>query len=77
VRNKVLKQTETEIKEMDKQIKKEIKDGILPDPNAPIDPNTGLPMDPNADPMGLGAPINEPDLAGQEKAVEAPEGGEI
>ena len=77
VRNKVLKQTEAEMKEMDKQIKKEISAGILPDPNAPIDPNTGLPMDPNADPMGLGAPINEPDLAGQEKAVEAPEGGEI
>jgi len=77
VRNKVLKQTETEIKEMDKQIEKEIKDGILPDPNAPVDPNTGLPIDPNADPMGLGAPVNEPDLASQEKAVEAPEGGEI
>ena len=77
VRNKVLKQSETEIKEMDKQIKKEISAGILPDPNAPVDPNTGLPMDPNADPMGLGAPVNEPDLASQEKAVEAPEGGEI
>ena len=77
VRNKILKQTETEIIEMDKQIEKEIKDGILPDPNAPVDPNTGLPIDPNADPMGLGQPINDPDLAQQEKAVEAPEGGEI
>ena len=78
VRNKVLKQSETEIKEMDKQIKKEISAGILPDPNAPIDPNTGLPIDPNAQgEMDLGAPVNEPDLAKQEKAVEAPEGGEI
>ena len=77
VRNKILKQTETEIIEMDEQIKKEIEEGILPDPNAPIDPNTGLPIDPNADPMGLGQPINDPDLAQQEKAVEAPEGGEI
>jgi len=77
VRNKILKQTETEIIEMDQQIEKEIEAGILPDPNAPVDPNTGLPIDPNADPMGLGQPINDPDLAQQEKAVEAPEGGEI
>ena len=77
VRNKVLKQTETEIKEMDKQIEKEIKDGILPDPNAPVDPNTGMPLLPGSDAMDLGAPVNEPDLAQQEKAVEAPEGGEI
>jgi hypothetical protein len=26
-------------------MKKEIADGIIPDPNAPIDPNTGMPMD--------------------------------
>ena len=77
VRNRVLKQTETEMKEMDKQIEKEIKDGILPDPNAPVDPNTGMPLLPGSDAMDLGAPVNEPDLAKQEKAVEAPEGGEI
>ena len=59
---------------MDKQIEKEIKDGILPDPNQPIDPATGMPLDPN---MDLGAPVNEPDLASQEKAVEVPKGGEI
>ena len=45
VRSKILKQTETEMKEMDNQIKKEIADGILADPNAPIDPETGLPVD--------------------------------
>ena len=77
VRNRVLKQTETEMKEMDKQIKKEIKEGILPDPNAPVDPNTGLPIDPNAQGGDLGAPINEPDLESQGAATEAPEGGEI
>ena len=74
VRNKILKQTETEIKEMDKQIKKEIADGTLPDPNAPIDPATGMPMDPN---MDLGKPIMEPDLEKSGSATEAPEGGEI
>ena len=74
VRTKILKQTETEIEEIDKQIEKEIKDGIIPDPNIPVDPATGMPMDPN---MDLGAPINEPDLESQGKATEAPEGGEI
>jgi hypothetical protein len=64
--------------EIDKQIEKEIKDGILPDPNAMVDPNTGMPMDGGQN-MDLGAPINEPDLASQEKAVEVkpPKGGEI
>ena len=74
VRTKVLKQTEDDIKEIDKEIKKEIKDGSLMDPNAMVDPNTGAPMDPN---MDLGQPITEPDLESQGSATEAPEGGEI
>ena len=53
VRTKVLKQTEDDIKEIDKEIEKEIKDGSLMDPNAMVDPNTGAPMDPN---MDLGQP---------------------
>ena len=77
VRSKILKQTETEMKEMDKQIKKEIADGIIADPNTPIDPGTGLPVDQVAGGGDLGAPINEPDLEKQGKATEAPEGGEI
>ena len=79
VRTKVLKQTETEIIEIDKQIDKEIKDGILPDPNAPIDPNTGLPIEPGAAGMDLGAPINEPNIDKQGAATEVkpPKGGEI
>ena len=76
VRTKVLKQTEDDIKEIDKEIKKEIKDGSLMDPNAMIDPNTGAPIDPNAA-MDLGKPITEPDLESQGSATEAPEGGEI
>ena len=77
VRSKILKQTETEMKEMDKQIKKEIADGTIADPNTPIDPGTGLPVDQVAGGGDLGAPINEPDLEKQGKATEAPEGGEI
>ena len=77
VRTKILKQTETEIIDIDKQIDQEIKDGILPDPNAPIDPATGMPIDQSAGEMDLGAPITEPDLEKSGRATEAPEGGEI
>ena len=44
VRRKILRQTDEEILEQDILIEKEIKSGKIPDPNAPIDPNTGLPM---------------------------------
>tara|TARA_A100001011_G_scaffold77073_1_gene79362 strand:+ start:3522 stop:5186 length:1665 start_codon:yes stop_codon:yes gene_type:complete len=74
VRTKILKQTEDDIKEIDKEIEEEIEDGSLMDPNAMVDPNTGAPIDPN---MDLGQPINEPDLEKQGSATEAPEGGEI
>lgn len=74
VRSKILKQTETEIKDIDKQIEKEIKDGILPDPSAVIDPETGMPT---GQKMDLGTPVTEPDLESQGSATEAPEGGEI
>lgn len=64
VRRKILRQTDEEIIEQDKLIKKEIKDGIIPDPNAPVDPATGMPLDQGA-PMGdLGAPVMEPNTDG-------------
>ncbi len=76
VRTKILKQTETEIKEIDAQIDKEIDEGILPDPAAAIDPMTGMPM---AGGMDLGAPVTEPDINKQGDAtqVKMPKGGEI
>jgi hypothetical protein len=74
VRRKILRQTDEEILEQDRLIKKEIKDGIIPDPMAqPVDPATGEPMD-------LGQPVMEPDLEAQAQSTEAPElpkGGEI
>jgi hypothetical protein len=79
VRSKILRQTDEEILEQDKLIKKEIEAGIIPDPNAPVDPETGAPLDQSAQ-MDLGTPVMEPDLRPQEKSVEAPElpkGGEI
>jgi len=44
VRTKILRQTDQEIEEQDALIKKEIKDGIIPDPSA-IDPITGQPLE--------------------------------
>ena len=57
VRRTILRQTDAEIIDQDRLIKKEIADGIIPDPNAPIDPMTGLPMDPLAQPP-VGNDIN-------------------
>ena len=74
VRRKLLRQTDEEIIEQDKLMKKEIADGVIPDPMAPVDPETGQPM------QDLGAPIMEPDLEKQAQAADAPEmpsGGEI
>ena len=48
VRTKVLRQTDQEIEEQDEIIKKEIKDGIIPDPSA-IDPITGQPLEGGGD----------------------------
>jgi hypothetical protein len=83
VRRKILRQTDMEIIEQDKIIKKEIKDGIIPDPNAPVDPMTGMPLDQNTQ-MNLGQPVMEPNLDAQGAATEAdgrvaeiPKGGEI
>ena len=54
VRRKILRQTDSEIIEIDQQIKSEIKKGIIPDP-ALVDPITGEPLPPaGGDPeMGM------------------------
>jgi len=76
VRRKILRQTDVEILEQDALIKKEIKDGVIPDP-ATIDPATGQPLD-SAASMDLGAPVMEPELDGSAtEAPELPKGGEI
>jgi hypothetical protein len=83
VRRNILRQTDIEIIEQDDLIKKEIGKGIIPDPNQPIDPATGMPIDSTSQ-MNLGQPVMEPDLKGDEqivsprqKAMEMPKGGEI
>ena len=77
LRRRVLRQTDQEIIEQDLQIKKEIEEGLIPDPSqVQIDPATGQPIDGSSS-MDLGQPVMEPDLKGDEKSVEIPKGGEI
>ena len=72
MRRKVLRQTDEEIIEIDEQIENEISMGLLPDPNAPIDPNTGIPLD---SPKNVGtaalAAMQDPEIDGS--STEAPE----
>jgi len=62
LRRKILRQTDQEIIEEDKLIKKEIEKGIIPDPSIPVDPNTGLPIDQSQPTTDLGQPVNEPEV---------------
>jgi hypothetical protein len=72
VRKKVLRQTDSEIIEIDQQIEKEIKDGIIPDPNS-VDPITGepLPQDSAEDQNLLGNVPQEPNIENDSKIVDA------
>ena len=58
VRKKILRQTDSEIIEIDEQIEQEIKDGVIPDPNA-VDPITGQPLEGGGD---LGDVPQDPDV---------------
>jgi len=80
VRKKVLRQTDSEIIEIDEQIEDEINKGIIPAPGT-VDPITGEPLpggemggDPmamGADGMGMGQVPMEPDMNAQASAVDA------
>ena len=80
VRKKILRQTDSEIIEIDTQIEDEISKGIIPDPNAPVD-EMGNPLPPDAT---LGAtqpalgevPTEQPAPAAPEIPSE-PKGGKI
>jgi len=78
VRRTILGQTDSEIKEIDKQMKKEIKDGTIPDPAAMMNPMgapgaVGAPQDPNA----LGTMPQEPGLTDKQAGVELGSAGEL
>jgi hypothetical protein len=72
LRRNILRQTDEEILEQDVLMKKEIKSGLIPDPNAPIDPATGAPIPQGTSGDDLGKPVMEPNLdASSDAAVEA------
>ena len=78
VRRTILGQTDSEIKEIDAQMKKEIKDGTIPDPAAMMNPMgasgaMGAPQDPNA----LGTMPQEPGLTDKQAGVELGSAGEL
>jgi len=79
VRKKILRQTDSEIIEIDAQIEDEISKGILPDPNAPVD-EMGNPIPPDA--MGAEGPTmgevpQEPAVPQIPEIPSEPKGGKI
>ena len=56
VRRNILRQTDEEILEQDMLIEKEIENGVIPDPNAMVDPMTGAPTDPGMGPAPEATP---------------------
>jgi hypothetical protein len=61
VRRKILRQSDEEIIEQDMLIQKEIEAGIIPDPNAPVDPATGEPIGDNIEGDSGAVPV-EPEI---------------
>ena len=70
VRKRVLRQTDQEIIDIDGQIEREIKDGIIPDPNS-VDPITGEPLPAEGEMGPMGEVPQEPDLEKQSADVDA------
>jgi len=71
VRRKILRQTDQEISDEDKIIKKEISDGKYPDPKLmpPVGPD-GMPLDPmSAGNQPMGVVPKEPDMSSADKAT--------
>ena len=82
VRRRILQQTDADIIDQDKLIEKEIKDGVIPDPNAmPVDPLTGQPAPPEMGgiaPNGSGNSISgDGGKVPVTPEIKPPTGGEI
>jgi hypothetical protein len=73
VRGEILGQTDTEMKEIDKQIKKEIEKGIIPDPSLMMAQMGQQPPEQNA----LGAMPQEPGLTDAQTGTDLGSAGEI
>jgi hypothetical protein len=80
VRKRILRQTDSEMIEIDEQIEDEIKKGIIPDPSQ-VDPITGEPLPQpgegsgmegmGQDVMGMGQVPTEPDVQAQASVTDA------
>ena len=83
VRRHILKQKDEEIIEIDKQMDKEIKAGIIADPMEIQQLEMGVHPEQlpggamNPDPMGMGAPVEGEIDGSATEAPEMPKGGEI
>jgi hypothetical protein len=85
VRRKILRQTDQEIVEEDLKIQQEIEDGIIQDPNIPVDPETGMPLQQDIPPQDTGNNIKgdmgkipvEPKVDVSSVEAPKPKGGEI
>ncbi len=85
VRKRILRQTDGEIIDIDKQIDDEIKKGILPDPSAPVDemgnpipPEGEVPPESGEQPLGEMPPEPGIETAGMEAPeIKEPKGGKI
>jgi hypothetical protein len=79
VRKRILRQTDSEIIDIDEQIEDEIKNGTIPDPSQ-IDPITGQPLpQEGGDPGLMGDVPQEPDMNADAQITQVPEpkGGKI
>ncbi len=82
VRKKILRQTDSEIIDIDLQIQNEIEKGILPDPNAPVDemgnplPEGGGEIPQEGVPVEQEVPPAEEQIAPQQEIIK-PKGGKI
>jgi len=78
VRSKILKQNDGEIKEIDRQIKKEIKEGLIVDPKLVVTQQQASmqPMDQGMD-MAQGQPQGQQSTASMGEPVMEPQAGEI
>ena len=78
LRRKILRQTDEEILEQDKIMKKEIEDGVVPDPALMMDPTMGVEGETSMGGGEMGAVPTEPGIEDTSKTkMEMPKGGEI
>ena len=79
LRRKILRQTDEEIIEQDKLMKKEIEDGVVPDPAMMMDPAMmGVEGETSMGGGEMGMPAMDPEVKDTAKTkVEMPKGGEI